>query len=164
MKKLVLILIALFAINCENPSMERGLEGLQAALAELEASFLAIDVEQMSADLLDMNETVAQLVIDQEAANEAAAQLLVDIEGILTSLAAVKDKLDNALTVEQVQALTAQFALINEKVQTLVAIADYDYDGVINALDQCPDTPITEINNVNAVGCAPGETPTNNGG
>ena len=77
-----------------------------------------------------------QLVIDQEAANEAAAQLLVDIEGILTSLAAVKDKLDNALTVEQVQALTAQFALINEKVQTLVAIADYDYDGVINALDQ----------------------------
>ena len=35
MKKLVLILIALFAINCENPSMERGLEGLQAALAEL---------------------------------------------------------------------------------------------------------------------------------
>ena len=164
MKKLVLILIALFAINCENPSMERGLEGLQAALAELEASFLAIDVEQMSADLLDMNETVAQLVIDQEAANEAAAQLLVDIEGILTSLAAVKDKLDNALTVEQVQALTAQFALINEKVQTLVAIADYDHDGVINALDQCPDTPITEINNVNAVGCAPGETPTNNGG
>ena len=164
MKKLVLILIALFAINCENPSMERGLEGLQAALAELEASFLAIDLEQMSADLLDMNETVAQLVIDQEAANEAAAQLLVDIEDILTSLAAVKDKLDNALTVEQVQALTAQFALINEKVQTLVAIADYDYDGVINALDQCPDTPITEINNVNAVGCAPGETPTNNGG
>ena len=164
MKKLVLILIALFAINCENPSMERGLEGLQEALAELEASFLAIDVEQMSADLLDMNETVAQLVIDQEAANDAAAQLLVDIEDILTSLAAVKDKLDNALTVEQVQALTAQFALINEKVQTLVAIADYDYDGVINALDQCPDTPITEINNVNAVGCAPGETPTNNGG
>ena len=52
MKKLVLILIALFAINCENPSMERGLEGLQAALAELEASFLAIDVDQMSADLL----------------------------------------------------------------------------------------------------------------
>ncbi len=164
MKKLVLILIALFAINCENPSMERGLEGLQAALAELEASFLAIDVEQMSADLLDMNETVAQLIIDQEAANEAAAQLLVDIEGILTSLAVVKDKLDNAITVEQVQALTAQFALINEKVQTLVAIADYDHDGVINALDQCPDTPITEIDNVNAVGCAPGETPTNNGG
>ena len=164
MKKLVLILIALFAINCENPSMERGLERVQAALAELEASFLAIDVEQMSADLLDMNETVAQLVIDQEAANEAAAQLLVDIEDILTSLAAVKDKLDNALTVEQVQALTAQFALINEKVQTLVAIADYDYDGIINALDQCPDTPITEIGNVNAVGCAPGETPTNNGG
>ena len=164
MKKLVLILIALFAINCENPSMERGLEGLEAALAELEASFLLIDVDQMSTDLIEMNEIVAQLIVDQEAANEAMDQALLDIQDILASLAIVKENLDNALTVEQVQALTAQFALINEKVQTLVAIADYDHDGVINALDQCPDTPITEINNVNAVGCAPGETPTNNGG
>ena len=164
MKKLVLILIALFAINCENPSMERELEGLEAALAELEAAFLAIDVDKMSADLLDMNETVAQLVIDQEATNEAAAQLLVDIENILASLAVVKDKLDNALTKDQVASLAAQFALVNEKVQQLVFLADYDYDGVINGLDKCPDTPITEINNVNEDGCAPGETPVNNGG
>ena len=66
MKKLVLILIALFAINCENPSMERGLEGLQAALAELEASFLAIDVEQMSADVDREMKTRKDELLDKE--------------------------------------------------------------------------------------------------
>jgi len=164
MKKLILILIALFEINCENPSIERGLAGLEESLAQLEASFLAIDVEKMQTDLLDINETVTQIIIDQEEANEAAAQLLLDIESILASLAEVQVLIDNAITKEQVAALAEQFADINTKIQTLVAIADYDYDGVMNALDQCPDTPITEINNVNAVGCAPGETPTNNGG
>ena len=164
MKKLMLILIALFAINCENPSIERGLASLEESLAKLQASFLLLDVEKMQSDLLDMNETVTQMVIDQEEANEAAAQLLLDIESILASLAEVQVLIDNAVTTEQVAALAAQFADINTKIQTLVAISDYDHDGVMNALDQCPDTPITEINNVNAVGCAPGETPTNNGG
>ena len=164
MKKLVLILIALFAINCENPSIERGLAGLEESLAELEASFLLLDVEKMQTDLLDINETVAQLVIDQEEANEAAAQLLLDIEGILASLADIQVLIDNAITKEQVAALAAQFEDVNEKIKMLVFIADYDYDGVMNGLDQCPDTPITEINNVNGVGCAPGEIPVNNGG
>ena len=67
------------------------------------------------------------------------------------------------MTKYQVAALAAQFAIVNDKVQQLVFLADYDYDGVINGLDQCPDTPITEINNVDAVGCAPGQTPVNNG-
>ena len=39
----------------------------------------------------------------------------------------------------------------------LVFVADYDYDGVINGLDQCPDTPITEISEVNGVGCSPSQ-------
>ena len=164
MKKLMLILIALFAINCENPSIERGLASLEESLAQLEASFLAIDVEKMQGDLLDINETVNQIIIDQEEANEAASQLLLDIESILASLAEVQVLIDNAITKEQVASLAEQVADVNTKIKMLVAIADYDYDGVMNAFDQCPDTPITEINNVNAVGCAPGEIPTNNGG
>ena len=35
--------------------------------------------------------------------------------------------------------------------------ADYDYDGVMNGLDQCPDTPITEVSEVNGVGCSPSQ-------
>ena len=36
-------------------------------------------------------------------------------------------------------------------------VADYYYDGVIYGLDQCPDTPITEISEVNGVGCSPSQ-------
>ena len=163
MKKFIIAVISFTILGCTNPSMERGLEGLEAALAELEASFLAIDVEKMSADLVEMNDIVAQLTVEQEAANEAAAQALLDIQDILATLAIIKENLENALTKDQVAALAAQFAIVNDKVQQLVFLADYDYDGVINGLDQCPDTPITEINNVDAVGCAPGQTPVNNG-
>ena len=42
-------------------------------------------------------------------------------------------------------------------VDQLVAVADYDYDGVINAFDKCPDTPLNEINNVNSDGCSPSQ-------
>jgi predicted KAP-like P-loop ATPase len=131
------------------------LDGLEAALAELEASLLALDIDKMSADLIEMNDIVAQLTVEQEEANEAAAQALLDIQDILTNLNAIKVKLENAITKDQIASLAAQFAEVNEKVQLLVFLADYDYDGVMNGLDQCPDTPITQINSVNENGCSP---------
>ena len=153
MKKFIIAVISFLVVGCANPSMERGLEGLEAALAELEASFLAIDVDQMSADLISMNEQVAQMIIEQEEAQEAINSAVAQVQQILASLAEIKVKLEGALTKAQVAALAASFAEIREKVELLVALADYDYDGVINAIDQCPDTPITEINNVDATGC-----------
>jgi len=155
MKKLLFAVIGFILIGCTNPSMERGLDGLEAALAELEASLLALDIDKMSADLIEMNDIVAQLTVEQEEANEAAAQALLDIQDILTNLNAIKVKLENAITKDQIASLAAQFAEVNEKVQLLVFLADYDYDGVMNGLDQCPDTPITQINSVNENGCSP---------
>ena len=155
MKKLLFAVIGFILIGCTNPSMERGLDGLEAALAELEASLLAVDIDKMSADLIEMNDIVAQLTVEQEEANEAAAQALLDIQDILTNLNAIKVKLENAITKDQIASLAAQFAEVNEKVQLLVFLADYDYDGVMNGLDQCPDTPITQISSVDANGCSP---------
>ena len=157
MKKFIIAVISFLVVGCTNPSMERGLDGLEAALAELEASLLALDIDKMSADLIEMNDIVAQLTVEQEEANEAAAQALLDIQDILTNLNAIKVKLENAITKDQIASLAAQFAEVNEKVQLLVFLADYDYDGVMNGLDQCPDTPITEINDVNGVGCSPSQ-------
>ena len=48
---------------------------------------------------------------------------------------------------------------MNSDLDWYISIQDFDYDGVMNGLDKCPNTPITEINNVNADGCAPDETP-----
>jgi len=75
--------------------------------------------------------------------------------GLQDILATMKTKATKA----QVEELLASLQEVGEGVDQLVAVADYDYDGVINALDKCPDTPITQINNVNAEGCAPDETP-----
>lgn len=153
MKKFIIAVISFLVVGCTNPSMERGLEGLNAALAELEASFIALDIEQMEADLIAMNDQVADMIVDAEEANQAMEDALIQIEGILASLEEVRVNLENAATAEQIAALGESFAEIREKVELLVALADYDYDGVINAIDQCPDTPITEINNVDATGC-----------
>jgi len=37
-------------------------------------------------------------------------------------------------------------------IDQLVLLADYDYDGVINGLDQCPDTELNAT--VNEQGCS----------
>lgn len=80
------------------------------------------------------------------------AQIRIGLQDILATM-------QTKATKEQVEQLLAAVQEVGAGVDQLVAVADYDYDGVINALDKCPETPITEINNVNADGCAPGETP-----
>ena len=55
------------------------------------------------------------------------------------------------------QAVRYKVAESSDGISMLVFVADYDYDGVMNGLDQCPDTPITEINDVNGVGCSPSQ-------
>lgn len=163
MKKFILTVITLvsmgFVTSCENPSMERGLENLNASLAELEASFVALDIEQMQADLIAMNEMAADMVVTAEENRVALEEALITVAGILEGLENVRISLEEAATVEQVQNIRAQVDELSEGIQMLVFIADYDYDGVMNGLDQCPDTPLTDINNVNGVGCAPDQTP-----
>lgn len=80
------------------------------------------------------------------------AQIRIGLQDILATM-------QTKATKQQVQELLAAVQEVGEGVDQLVAVADYDYDGVINALDKCPETPFSEINNVNAYGCAPGETP-----
>ena len=160
MKKLLLIMVAMFGfLSCENPSIENGLANLETSLAELEASFVALDIEQMQTDLIAMNEMAADMVVTAEENRVALEEALVTVASILEGLENVRINLEEAATVEQVQNIRAQVAEISEGIAMLVFIADYDYDGVMNGLDQCPDTPLSDINNVNGVGCAPGQTP-----
>ena len=94
-----------------------------------------------------------------EAGNEWANIMLLIAE-IKISLNGVLAQVKTLATKEQVAQITAMLQEMNEDLDWYIAVQDFDYDGVLNAFDKCPDTPITEINNVNADGCAPGETPT----
>lgn len=157
MKKILFAVIGFVMIGCTNPSMEEGLADLNARLAELEAELVTVDVNAMLSDLATMTAQVEQAQIDVDESNAAMEEALVTIASIKERLAALQVILDEAATVEQVQALRDKVAEISEGISMLVFVADYDYDGVMNGLDQCPDTPLTEINDVNGVGCSPSQ-------
>ena len=160
MKKLILIMVAIFGfLSCENPSIEDGLASLTESLAELEASMLVLDVEGMLADLAEMEGQAEQMTTDMEEYNAIMEQALLDIQDITVRLNAIVEISEDWATDEQVKSLLADVQTLGEGVDMLVFVADYDYDGVINGLDQCPDTTIEDINNVNSIGCSPTQTP-----
>ena len=106
----------------------------------------------------EMLASLAKLRDMAEAGNEWANIMLMIAE-IKISLNGVLAQVKTLATKEQVAQITAMLQEMNEDLDWYIAVQDFDYDGVLNAFDKCPDTPITEINNVNADGCAPGETP-----
>ena len=105
--------------------------------------------------------TTANVVETIEQINEENKQAIAEAMATLTDLhdqlAAILVQIQEAATVEQLQAINEKVQSISEGISMLVFVADYDYDGVINGLDQCPDTPITEISEVNGVGCSPSQ-------
>ena len=159
MKKLITLLSVFGIMACTNPSMEEGLEGLGSALDNLQAAIESLNISQMQADLESINSGLTQIEYDLTNANGSWNQLITELDNLHLQLQGIVEISETWATSEQTQALLADVQEVREGVEVLVLRADYDYDGVINAIDQCPDTPITQINNVNAQGCAPGETP-----
>lgn len=106
----------------------------------------------------NMVESLAGLQTLYDEGNQWAG-IFLQIANIRLGLQDILAIMKTKATAEQMDALLAQVENMGEGIDQLVAVADYDYDGVINALDKCPETPLTKINEVNADGCAPGETP-----
>ena len=153
MKKLVLIIVALFSFaSCENPSVEEGLASLEASLAELQAAMSGVDVNQMLADIATMQDQVETMETDVEEYELQVTEWESQIQDILADLAGVQEIIDNAGTKDQVAAILEDLAATQAMIDQLVLLADYDYDGVINGLDQCPDTELGLT--VNEQGCS----------
>jgi len=162
MKKFLLSTITLMFMmisSCQNPSLDEGFERLNKSFAELEAAFAALNIDQMESDIISMNDQLAQMILDVEQQNGTWAEIMDTIENIKSRLEAIVVESESWATSEDMADLLVKVRNVREGIETLVLRADYDYDGVINAIDKCPDTPLTEINNVDAQGCAPGETP-----
>lgn len=171
MKKFILLLLMFSFVGCVNPSMERGLESLNDSLEQLEIAIDDLGIPQMIDDLDSMNVMVSQLIVDveeysaqMEEFNQKVLEIQAALEAMLITVQGVTEEVDGMIvttgglaTTEQMQNLLSQVQEFQEGVDILVAIADYDYDGVQNALDKCPDTPLSEINNVNSDGCSPSQ-------
>lgn len=142
MKKLIAVLSVFGIVACTNPSAEEGLANLEAALAELEAALSGVSVDQMLADIATMQDQVETMEADVAVYEEQVAEWENQIQSILADLAGVQEILDNAGTKSQVEAILADLEATQAMIDQLVLLADYDYDGVINGLDQCPDTEV----------------------
>jgi hypothetical protein len=142
MKKLIFAVIGFVALSCTNPSVEEGLAGLEAALAELQLELDGIDVDQIITDIATMQDQVETMETDVEAYELQVAEWESQIQSILVDIAAVQEIIDNAGTKDQVAAILEDLAATQAMIDQLVLLADYDYDGVINGLDQCPDTEV----------------------
>lgn len=149
MKKLIFAVISFMIIGCANPAIEDGLESLQQQLALVEADMAQVDVDQIKQVLADLEEHV----YDQSNAYVKMLELKEKLAEVQLAL----DELNEAGTVEGLQTLGTKVAEISEGVSWLVHFADYDLDGVINGIDDCPDTPITEIKSVDEKGCSPSQ-------
>jgi len=164
MKKFLLttlsLIFTLFATaGCMNPSMEDGFDSLSKSLSELEAAIAALNIPQMQEDLESMNATAAQMLEDVEAMQGTWDEAMVQFSTLQSMLDDMVEDSANWATTEDMQSLLIDIQTFGEGVDLLVLTADYDHDGVINALDKCPDTPIMQINEVNSIGCATGEKP-----
>ena len=139
MKKLILTLVAATTlVACDN-GMEEGLESLSeslaAIIADLEATTTGIQTQ-----VTDINADLASAVEMVESVEAEVANAISIIDQIQLDLDAAILSLDNAATTEEVLAVTAQVELLAEAIQTLEEVGDFDYDGIINILDQCPGT------------------------
>ena len=163
MKRIILTLLTLiFTLSitaCVNPSMDEGLKKMDDALANLAAAIESLNIPQMQEDLAQINEDVAQIIVDLEAQQGVWDDAIAQISTLSTALDGILADSSNWATTEQMQALLADVQQLGEGIDILVLKADYDYDGVINALDKCPNTPLNQINNVDSDGCAPDDTP-----
>ena len=156
MKKLFLGLALLVTAACTNPSMERGFESLNASIATLESAIDDLGIPQMITDINDMNLLVGELIADieeysaqMEEFNQQVLEiqarleaLLVQIQGVTEIVNGIEVQSGGLATTQQFQDLLSQVQEFGAGVDILVAVADYDVDGVINALDKCPDTEL----------------------
>lgn len=153
MKKILFAVIGFILFSCTNPSIEDGLALLKEQIDAIELKLIEADIAGMQADVDAMTEQVEQAIASAEDTNQALEEALQSIAAINESLAAIQAELALAATASQLAEINIKVLAISEGIARLVFLADYDYDGVINGLDQCPETPITEINNVDDEGC-----------
>jgi ABC-type transporter Mla subunit MlaD len=166
MKKVVLGLTLLFLGACANPSMERGFESLNQEVAELASAIDDLDInglnEQMSSiaqDLADAESDINNYVVSVEEHIARIAELQAKFDAMALQVQGMTEIVDGMIisaeglaTSEQFQKLLADMNEFQQGINVLVGSADYDSDGVSNALDKCPDTELGKT--VDSDGCS----------
>jgi len=148
MKKIILLFM--IVISCANPNMQEGLDNLRSQLSQISDQIDTMNLNELTQRVNELKLSVENLIIDVDSAQLTLNTLQETLELILV-------KVNELPTSEDIQDILSTIEEIQSDIDVLVARADFDLDGVINAVDECPDTPISEINDVNEVGCSPSQ-------
>lgn len=132
----------------------------QEAIDEANDAFLAAQEAYLTAEQIYLTESLEVALEGLSALAEEGnqwAELFYTIMQINITMGQILDTVQTMATQDQVEGILEDLTEMGEGISGLVATSDSDYDGVINSLDLCPNTPIDEISNVNSNGCSPSQ-------
>ena len=144
-------------VSCINPSLETGLDTLRDEIERLQSQVQIVDVNGLVEGVIELESTVDTLVIQFDTLDVTMEELQQMISTLQETVSDLENAYSSLAPDGTLQGILVKLEKIQEGIDVLVARADYDIDGVINAIDECPDTPITEIKQVNDVGCSPSQ-------
>ena len=144
-------------VSCINPSLETGLDTLRDEIERLQSQVKVVDVNGLVDGVIELESTVDTLVIQFDTLDVTMEELQQMISTLQETVSDLENAYSSLAPDGTLQGILVKLEKIQEGIDVLVARADYDIDGVINAVDECPDTPITEIKQVNDVGCSPSQ-------
>lgn len=144
-------------VSCVNPNLQEGLDNLREQINNLEVQVVAVDVDSLVSNVKELESTVDNLIIQFDTLDTTMGELQQMISTLQETLSNLQEQFNELAPNGTLQEILVKLEKIHEGIDVLVARADYDIDGVINAIDECPDTPITEIKQVNDVGCSPSQ-------
>ena len=144
-------------VSCINPSLETGLDTLRDEIERLQSQVQVVDVNGLVESVTELESTVDTLVIEFDTFDTTMEELQQMISTLQETVNDLEIAFQSLAPDGTLQGILVKLEKIQEGIDVLVARADYDIDGVINAVDECPDTPITEIKQVNDVGCSPSQ-------
>jgi chaperonin cofactor prefoldin len=144
-------------VSCINPSLETGLDTLRDEIERLQSQVQLVDVNGLVESVTELESTVDTLVIEFDTLDTTMEELQQMISTLQETVNDLEIAFQSLAPDGTLQGILVKLEKIQEGIDVLVARADYDIDGVINAVDECPDTPITEIKQVNDVGCSPSQ-------
>jgi len=144
-------------VSCINPSLETGLDTLRDEIEKLQSQVQVVDVNGLVESVTELESTVDTLVIEFDTLDTTMEELQQMISTLQETVNDLEIAFQSLAPDGTLQGILVKLEKIQEGIDVLVARADYDIDGVINAIDECPDTPITEIKQVNDVGCSPSQ-------
>lgn len=137
-------------VSCTNPNMQNGLDDLRSQILQIGDQIEVIDLSELTQKVNELKLLIENLVIDADSAQPTLNTLQETLSLLLI-------RINELPTEEEIQDVLSTIEQIQSGIDVLVARADFDLDGVINAIDECPNTPISEINDVNEVGCSPSQ-------